>query len=216
MPEDDAARRPPEVAPTTLLRPGVLDGLGVIVAGPGEPFAAYADAAADGCARLGASVSRLPADPDEVVVQDAVSALPAPLDASVLVCDAAGALARHVGSDASLSGDGVALTAALASTWNVIRTVVADALLQPGRPGRVIAIAPPADEHELADAARAALENLARTLSVEWARHGITTVSIAPGAASTPDEVAALTAFLASPAGAYYSGCELDLRGAPA
>jgi NAD(P)-dependent dehydrogenase (short-subunit alcohol dehydrogenase family) len=48
---------------------------------------------------------------------------------------------------------------------------------------------------------------------VEWARHSITVVAIAPGAASTAEEVAALCAYLASPAGAYFSGCLLDLRG---
>ncbi len=41
----------------------------------------------------------------------------------------------------------------------------------------------------------------------------ITAVTIAPGAATTAGEVAALTAYLASPAGAYFSGCLLDLRG---
>ena len=70
---------------------------------------------------------------------------------------------------------------------------------------------PDAGEH--APAACAGLENLARTLSIEWARHGITTVTIAPGAETPAGEVAALTAYLASPAGAYFSGCLLDLRG---
>ena len=57
------------------------------------------------------------------------------------------------------------------------------------------------------------LENLARTLSVEWARHGITVVTIALGDTTAPGEAAALIAYLASPAGAYFSGCQLDLRG---
>jgi NAD(P)-dependent dehydrogenase (short-subunit alcohol dehydrogenase family) len=79
--------------------------------------------------------------------------------------------------------------------------------------GRLVYLAPPssvAAEH--ADAARAGLENLARTLSIEWARHGVTAVAIAPGEASAA-EIAALSAYLASPAGAYFSGCLLDLRG---
>ena len=53
----------------------------------------------------------------------------------------------------------------------------------------------------------------ARTLSIEWARYGITVVAVAPGAETTREEVAALCAWLASPAGAYFSGCLLDLAG---
>jgi NAD(P)-dependent dehydrogenase (short-subunit alcohol dehydrogenase family) len=97
--------------------------------------------------------------------------------------------------------------------WNVTRTVVNSAFLPGGCGGRIVYLAPSADVGEHADAARAGLENLARTLSIEWARHGITTVAIAPGSAAA-QEVAALTAYLASPAGAYFSGCLLDLRGA--
>ncbi len=79
--------------------------------------------------------------------------------------------------------------------------------------GRIVYLAPSPDAGEHAGAARAGLENLARTLSIEWARHGITTVTIAPGTATAAGEVAALVAYLASPAGAYFSGCLLDLRG---
>ena len=60
-------------------------------------------------------------------------------------------------------------------------------------------------------AARAGLENLARTLSIEWARHGIRTAALQPGRETDPDEVAELTAFLASRAGDYYSGCRFAL-----
>ena len=63
-----------------------------------------------------------------------------------------------------------------------------------------------------AEAARAGLENLARTLSIEWARLGIRPVAIHPGTETPAGEVAELAAFLASPAGAYYSGCRFDLR----
>ena len=61
--------------------------------------------------------------------------------------------------------------------------------------------------------AAAGLENLARTLSIEWARHGITTVAVAPGEDTSAAELAALACYLLSPAGAYFSGCLMDLRG---
>jgi hypothetical protein len=39
----------------------------------------------------------------------------------------------------------------------------------------------------------------------------VTPVAVLPGATTTAAEVADLTAFLASPAGAYYSGCAFTL-----
>jgi NAD(P)-dependent dehydrogenase (short-subunit alcohol dehydrogenase family) len=96
--------------------------------------------------------------------------------------------------------------AALDEAWDAIRAALRDDLL-------IVLIAPPpGDAH--AEAARAGLENMARTLSIEWARRGIRPVAIAPGAATSPAEVAELVAFLASPAGAYYSGCRFDLGAA--
>ena len=108
---------------------------------------------------------------------------------------------------------GGTLRTCLDATWNVTRAVVNRAFLPAERGGRIIYLAPAPDAGQYADAARAGLENLSRTLSVEWARHGVTVVTIAPGERSTADEVAALTAYLASPASAYFSGCLLDLRG---
>jgi NAD(P)-dependent dehydrogenase (short-subunit alcohol dehydrogenase family) len=97
------------------------------------------------------------------------------------------------------------LRTCLDATWNVTRAVVNEAFLMPephrvdqGSPRvdrryrRIVYLAPAPDAGELADAARAGLENLGRTLSTEWARYGITVVAIAP---------------------AYFSGCQLDLRG---
>ena len=84
-----------------------------------------------------------------------------------------------------------------------------------GEGGRIVYLAPSASGGEFSDAAGAALENLTRTLSVEWARHHVTAVTIVAGAQSAASEVAGLVAYLASPAGAYFSGCRLDLGGAP-
>jgi NAD(P)-dependent dehydrogenase (short-subunit alcohol dehydrogenase family) len=98
-----------------------------------------------------------------------------------------------------------------------------DAFLKSDRPAephrvgggdrRIVYLAPEPNAGEFAGAACAGLENLGRTLSTEWARHGITVVTIAPGRETAAGEVAALCAYLASPAGAYFSGCLLDLRG---
>jgi len=196
---------------TTLLRAGLLEGVGVVIAGPPPPHAELADAIAGGAADVGATVARLTLDADEDATQAAVASLPSIAGTPVLVCDAAGALAAERAPGDGAAEESAALTDAMAGVWNAIRAVASPV---PERAsGRLVTVAPPPDGSPAADAARAALENLARTLSVEWARHGITVVSIAPGASTTKQDVAALVAYLASPAGAYYSGCQLDLRG---
>jgi NAD(P)-dependent dehydrogenase (short-subunit alcohol dehydrogenase family) len=98
--------------------------------------------------------------------------------------------------------------AVLDEAWDAIRAALRDEQL-------IVLIAPPpGDPH--AEAARAGLENMARTLSIEWARRAIRPVAVTPGKATSPAEVAELVAFLASPAGAYYSGCRFDLGAADA
>ena len=96
----------------------------------------------------------------------------------------------------------------LDSAWNAVHAVANSWI--PDRGGKVVLVAPAAGEHHAAIGA--ALENLARTLSIEWARYGITTTAIRPGPTTDADAVAELAAFLASPAGDYYSGCAFALR----
>jgi NAD(P)-dependent dehydrogenase (short-subunit alcohol dehydrogenase family) len=94
----------------------------------------------------------------------------------------------------------------LDEAWDAIRGALRDDQL-------IVLIAPPpGDPH--AEAARAGLENMARTLSIEWARRAIRPVAITPGKTTSPAEIAELVAYLASPAGAYYSGCRFDLGAA--
>jgi len=184
---------------TALLRPGLLDGRLVALGGGASRAALGAPLAA-----LGAAVAPLPATLDE----DAMAAAVDPAT-DVLVHDLRPAFA-----------DG--LRAALDLAWVTVRGV-ANAAFIPGSGagpaasgGKVTLVAPPPDDADPAAAgARAAAENLARTLSIEWARHGITTVAITPGADTTDAEVAALAAYLASPAGDYYSGCRLALGAVP-
>jgi hypothetical protein len=101
--------------------------------------------------------------------------------------------------------DAEGVRAALDEAWDAIRATK----LPPG-PGLIVLIAPPPGTAHHA-AARAGLENLARTLSIEWARHHIRTVAILP-ADDAQGETAELVAFLASKAGAYYAGCAFTLR----
>lgn len=88
-------------------------------------------------------------------------------------------------------------------------------------------------------AARAALENMAATIAIEWSRYGIRAVCVAPGLIRTegmlgyggeslveeyartvpmrraglPEEVAAAIAFLASDGGAYVTGTTIAIDG---
>jgi hypothetical protein len=107
-----------------------------------------------------------------------------------------------------------ALRAALEQSWRAARAMAGGAMIDSEIPGRLLFIAPAPDARPHAAAARAALENLARTLSVEWARFGITAVALTPGPATTYADLAELICFLVSPAGAYFSGCRFDLGAA--
>jgi len=174
---------------TALLRPGLLDGRLVALGGGGDhaPLRSPLDA-------LGATTRALPAAFDEDTMAAAVD--PA---AHALVHDLRPAFA-----------DGLSATLDLA--WITIRSVANGAFIPEVRGGKVVVIAPPADDANAAAAGvRAAAENLARTLSIEWARHRITTVAIAPGPDTTDAQLAALAAYLVSPAGDYFSGTRLAL-----
>lgn len=128
-------------------------------------------------------------------------------------------------------------------TWNMTHAAATKAFIPQGR-GKVVSITlsphngMPGMVHS--GAARAAVENMMRTLSVEWARHGVRLCAIAPGQFATetfktkypavmvdsmpktipvgrmgePEEVAWLIAFLASEAGDFFSGTVLTLDGA--
>jgi NAD(P)-dependent dehydrogenase (short-subunit alcohol dehydrogenase family) len=207
---------------STLLRPGLLEHVSILLArasGAGPEDAVGADLGA-ACTGLGARVwacelvaeiavegekhatERAAADAAEQALADSGTI-------QLLVVDAASVFSRACEEGAAARH---ALGACLDASWNVTRVVAERAFLPDSRGGRIVYLAPRSDVGEHVDAACAGLENLARTLSIEWARHGVTTVAIAPGAANAA-EIAALTAYLASPAGAYFSGCLLDLCG---
>jgi NAD(P)-dependent dehydrogenase (short-subunit alcohol dehydrogenase family) len=194
-----------------LLREGLLDGVRIVLAtASGSGSSPVAEAVEQRCSALGATVARCELAPsseasdEEVLGRLAGDALAASGGADALVLDGAGLFAAAQGDDA--------LLAAMQACWDLTRAVAAAGMVEQGG-GLAVLIAPAPGAGEHAPAAAAGLENLARTLSIEWARFAARAVTIAPGDATGPGEIATLAAFLASPAGAYYSGCLLDLRG---
>ena len=127
------------------------------------------------------------------------------------------------------------------AAWDLTRTVAERSMI-PNRDGLVVFIGfsprrgVPFVIHSAA--ARAALENLAGGLAIEWSRYGIRAVCVACGAIDTegfraygdaaleeamkavplgrlgePEEVASLIAFLASPGGRYITGTTIVVDG---
>ncbi|HEX3392008.1 MAG TPA: SDR family oxidoreductase [Solirubrobacteraceae bacterium] len=129
-------------------------------------------------------------------------------------------------------------------TWLMTHAVATKAMIPSGRGGKVLSVTlsphngMPGMAHS--GAARAAVENLMRTLSVEWARFGIRLLALAAGQFETQtlltkypqaiveriaqtiplgrmgseQEWAWLVAYLASPAGDFFSGTVLTMDGA--
>jgi citronellol/citronellal dehydrogenase len=127
------------------------------------------------------------------------------------------------------------------AVWSMTRTVATRAMI-PGGGGLIVFVgfSPlrgiPGFAH--ASAGRAAVANLASGLALEWSRHGIRTVCVAPGTILTegledygeqavaeweraiplgrlgrPEEVASVIAFLASAGGAYVTGTTIVVDG---
>jgi NAD(P)-dependent dehydrogenase (short-subunit alcohol dehydrogenase family) len=179
----------------TVLRQGLLAGRAVALAGePGRPLR-------DALVGLGARVLELDSGLDEDGAREWAADE-----------DGIGALVYDAGR-AFGGGGQAALSEATERAWVATRAVATGALIPAGA-GKVVLIAPRPDSGRFAGAARGALENLARTLSVEWARYGVTAVAIAPGVATIEDELAELVCYLVSPAGEYFSGCLIELGAA--
>ncbi len=214
----------------SLLRPGLLSGLRVIVS-PGRPEgggppravaeqdggvdrARFGSATAAVCARLGARVEALAGEVEgqgdgvrEAASRRRVERLLGGGAVDMLVCDGQALYA------ASPEPGVRAVRGCADACWNALRAVATAAWIEPGRGGRAVLIAPAPDGTPWAEATRAALENATRTLSIEWARHSITLMSLAPGEHTDAHELGELIALLSSPAGDYFSGGQLDLRG---
>ena len=130
---------------------------------------------------------------------------------------------------------------AVDAVWDLTR-LVAERSMIPNKEGAVVFIgfSPRRGMADMAHAAaaRAAIENLAGSLALEWSRHGIRTVCVALGNIATegldgygpdrvaewerevplgrlgtPEEAAALIAFLVSPGGGYVTGTTVVMDG---
>ncbi|MGH2833748.1 MAG: SDR family NAD(P)-dependent oxidoreductase, partial [Solirubrobacteraceae bacterium] len=135
------------------------------------------------CTTLGGTILDLELDPAR---EDALESSIGSEKVDLIVLECAGLFAGVESSDG--------LRACMDGAWNVTQAVVNQVFLKAGA-GRIVYLAPTAEHGQSAFAARAGLENLARTLSIEWARHGITAVAIAPGSTACADEVATLIAY---------------------
>lgn len=166
----------------TVFRSQLLHGRAVALAG-------RCDSLGDVLAALGARVGPV----DELLGTKGVDAI---------VFDAA---------DAFGTGGPDGLRAATEAAWYAVREVATESLIPGEHGGKVVLIGPRPDAGQFAEAARSALENLARTLSIEWARHRVTATMIAPGPRTTDDQLAELVCYLISPGGDYLSGCRFSL-----
>lgn len=195
-----------------LLREDLLQGKAVAIAGPVRA------AVCDQLSGLGARLEQIEDGLDD---EHAVRWSRSRADLAGLVVDTAAAFGN---------GGADRLEFMLRSAWTAVRAVATGALITTagecaqiatagegariataGEGARIVLIAPSETAGPHAGAARAALENLARSLATEWARYGITVTAIAPGTATSDADVATLVAYLLSHAGGYLTGCRFDL-----
>ena len=248
-----------------IFRPGLLDGQVCVVSGSGTGMG---KAAALELARLGATVigcGRRP-EPIEAVVGEITEA-GGKAEATALdirdeeAVDAFfdGIVERHGRVDTLVNNAGgqflspaeditpkgfrTVIELNVLGTWLMTHAAATKAFI-PQRGGKVISVTlsphkgMPGMVHS--GAARAAVENMMKTLSIEWSKHNVRTIAIAAGQfdtetvrtkypkvvvdtltqtiplqrLGTEDEWAWLVAYLASPAGDFYSGTTITMDGA--
>jgi citronellol/citronellal dehydrogenase len=254
-----------ERAESRILRAGLLDGAVCVVSGAGTGLGratarelAALGATVIGCGRrpepLGETVAAIEAaggsaeaEPLDIRDDDAVQRL---FDAvlerhgrlDVLVNNAGGQFLSPAEA-ISPKGFRTVIELNVQGTWQMTHAAAEKAFI-PQRSGKVVSVTlsphngMPGMVHS--GAARAAVENMMRTLSIEWARFNIKLCAVAAGQFDTevvrtkypkqvsenvartiplqrlgaPEEMAWLVAYLASPAGDFLSGCVLTIDGA--
>src|SRR5918994_2387569 len=255
--------------PSKLFQPGLLDGQVAIVSGGGsglgrasalelaalgarvvvcgrrpEPLEETA-AAADGD-RVEARVCDIREEDQVEALVDGVLERHGQID---LLVNNAGGQFLAPAEDITPKGFLSVIRPNVEGTWVMTHAVATRAMIPGGRDGNPrggkivnVTLSPhhglPGMAHS--SAARAAVENLTRVLSIEWARFGIRLTALAAGhfgtetlrtkypaavvegvagtvplqRLGTEEEFAWLVAFLASPAGDYFSGAVLTIDGA--
>jgi citronellol/citronellal dehydrogenase len=254
-----------EAARSQIFAPGLLEGMVCIVSGAGTGLGrataielAALGATVVGCGRrsepleetvavVEARGGRAESVPTDIREEDAVGEL---VDGvlerhgrlDVLVNNAGGQFLSPAEA-ISPKGFRTVIELNVQGTWQMTHAAATKAFI-PQRSGKVVSVTVsphqgfPGMVHT--GAARAAVESMTRTLSVEWARFGVKLCAVAAGQFDTevlrtkypkevsenvartvplgrlgrPEEMAWLVAFLASPAGDFVSGAVLTLDGA--
>ena len=250
--------------PSQIFQPGLLDGQVAIVSGGGSGLgrATALELAALGarvvvCGRrpepleetaAAAEGGRVEPQPCDIREEDQVEAL---VDGVLerhgqidLLVNNAGGQYLTPAEDITPKGFRTVIRLNVEGTWLMSHTVATRAMMPDSRGGKIVNVTL-SPHHGLpgmahSSAARAAVENLTRVLSIEWARFGIRLTAVAPGPMATEtmmtkypkavvdsvastvplqrmgteEEFAWLVAYIASPGGDYLSGTVLTLDGA--
>jgi citronellol/citronellal dehydrogenase len=250
--------------PSKIFQPGLLDGQVAIVSGGGSGLGR---ATALELAALGAQVvvcgrreepleetaaaaegGRVEARACDIREEDQVDAL---VEAVMerhgridLLVNNAGGQYMSPAEDITPKGFRTVIRLNVEGTWLMTHAVATRAMIPEARGGKIVNVTL-SPHHGLpgmahSSAARAAVENLTRVLSIEWSRFGIRLVALAAGQFATEtlrtkypkpvvegvagtiplgrlgteEEFAWLVAYLASPAGDFVSGTVLTIDGA--